>query len=95
MSGDVIVFLMASHDMAFLRASNKRLCGYYHHFQSMAKVNSNFIRVKFRDERGRYEVFDIGGSDVQRQFWRTYYSLMVIRLCAAEDSLPFVPIDKV
>ncbi|GAB5368256.1 hypothetical protein AAMO2058_001303500 [Amorphochlora amoebiformis] len=25
----------------------------------------------------KYEVFDFGGSDVQRQFWRTYYGLMV------------------
>mmetsp|Transcript_32650 Transcript_32650/g.45527 ORF Transcript_32650/g.45527 Transcript_32650/m.45527 type:complete len:352 (+) Transcript_32650:60-1115(+) len=25
----------------------------------------------------KYEVFDIGGDDTQRQFWRTYYSLMV------------------
>jgi len=25
----------------------------------------------------KYEIFEIGGSEVQRQFWRTYYSLMV------------------
>mmetsp|Transcript_7626 Transcript_7626/g.10820 ORF Transcript_7626/g.10820 Transcript_7626/m.10820 type:complete len:136 (-) Transcript_7626:279-686(-) len=25
----------------------------------------------------KYEVFDIGGGDGQRQFWRTYYGLMI------------------